>query len=60
MEGARLAVTMRRTRADHLRHLRDGLDPAVPVLYLPYLFSRTHGLRTTRQVATSLAEELGL
>jgi anion-transporting ArsA/GET3 family ATPase len=60
MDGARLAVTMRRTRADYLRRLRDGLDPSVPVLYLPYLFSRTYGLRTTRQVATSLAEELGL
>jgi len=29
------------------------------MLYLPYLFSRLHGLRTTRQVATSLGEELG-
>lgn len=60
LEGARLAVTMRRTRAGHLQRLRDGLDPAVPVLYLPYLFSRFHGLRTTRQVAASLGEELGL
>jgi hypothetical protein len=31
----------------------------VPVLYLPYLFTRAHGLRTTRQVAASLGEELG-
>lgn len=60
MEGARLAVTMRRTRAGHLDRLRAGLPPAVPVLYLPYLFARFHGLRTTKQVATSLAEELGL
>jgi anion-transporting ArsA/GET3 family ATPase len=59
LEGARLAVTMRRTRADHLDRLRAGLDPAVPVLLLPYLFTRTHGLRTTRQVAESLGEELG-
>ncbi len=60
LEGARLAVTMRRTRAGHLERLRAGLPPEVPVLYLPYLFARFHGLRTTKQVATSLAEELGL
>ncbi|MGH9082220.1 MAG: ArsA family ATPase [Acidimicrobiales bacterium] len=60
MEGARLAVTMRRTRAGHLDRLRAGLPPSVPTLYLPYLFTRSHGLRTTAQVATSLAEELGL
>jgi anion-transporting ArsA/GET3 family ATPase len=59
LEGARLAVTMRRTRAGHLDHLRQALDPAVPVLLLPYLFTRAHGLRTTRQVAASLGEELG-
>ncbi len=59
LEGARLAVTMRRTRVGHLERLRKGLDPAVPVLYLPYLFSRVHGVRTTRQVAASLGEELG-
>src|ERR1700678_3246588 len=31
-EGARLAVTMRRTRAEHLDRLRAGLDPEIPVL----------------------------
>ena len=59
LEGARLAVTLRRTRAAHLERLRQSLDPAIPVLLLPYLFSRQHGLRTTRQVAASLGEELG-
>jgi anion-transporting ArsA/GET3 family ATPase len=58
-EGARLAVTMRRTRAEHLDRLRAGLDPEIPVLLLPFLFTRTHGLRTTGQVAASLGEELG-
>jgi anion-transporting ArsA/GET3 family ATPase len=58
-EGARLAVTMRRSSAAHLERLHQGLDPAVAVLFLPYLFTRTHGLRTTQQVATSLGEELG-
>jgi anion-transporting ArsA/GET3 family ATPase len=62
MEGARLAVTMRRTRAGHLQRLREGLEAShpVPVLYVPYLFTRGHGLRTTGQVATALGEELGL
>jgi anion-transporting ArsA/GET3 family ATPase len=59
MEGARLAVTMRRTRAAHLERLRQGLGTSVPIFYLPYLFTRFHGLRTTRQVAASLGEELG-
>jgi len=59
LEAARLAVTLRRTRAGHLERLRDGLDPSVPMLYLPYLFTRLHGLRTIRQVARSLGEEMG-
>jgi anion-transporting ArsA/GET3 family ATPase len=59
LEAARLAVTMRRTRATHLERLREGIDPDVPLLYLPYLFARSHGLRTTKQVAGSLGEELG-
>jgi anion-transporting ArsA/GET3 family ATPase len=59
LEAARLAVTMRRTRSTHLERLREGIDADVPLLYLPYLFTRSHGLRTTRQVAESLGEELG-
>ncbi|MDA8311918.1 MAG: AAA family ATPase [Actinomycetota bacterium] len=68
MEGARLAVTMRRTRAGHLQRLREGLaseaasagaePPAV--LYVPYLFSRAYGLRSMRRIAQALGEELGL
>jgi anion-transporting ArsA/GET3 family ATPase len=59
LNAARLAVTMRRTRSTHLVRLREGIDESVPMLYLPYLFTRSHGLRTTRQVAASLGEELG-
>jgi anion-transporting ArsA/GET3 family ATPase len=58
-DAARLAVTMRRTRAGHLQRLQAGLPADLPVLLLPYLFTRTHGLRTTKQVAQSLGEELG-
>ncbi|HEY4378309.1 MAG TPA: ArsA family ATPase [Acidimicrobiales bacterium] len=59
MDGAELAVTLRRTRAVHLATLRDGLSPMLPLIYVPYLFARTHGLRATRQVAEHLSEELG-
>lgn len=59
LDAARLAVTLRRTRATHLEHLRESVDPALPLLYVPYLFSRTHGLRSTRQVAEALSAELG-
>ena len=59
LEAARLAVTLRRTRAAHVETLRRGVDPTVPVLYAPYLFARAHGLRSTRQVAEALAAELG-
>ena len=59
LEAARLAVTLRRTRAGHLDHLRSALDPAVPMLYVPYLFARGHGLRSTGMVAEALSAELG-
>jgi hypothetical protein len=50
---------MRRTGAAHLERLRAQVDPSVPVLYVPYLFARSHGLRATRQVAEALSAELG-
>ena len=59
LAAARLAVTLRRTRAAHLARLRDALDAGLPLLYVPYLFARTHGLRSTRVVAEALAAELG-
>ncbi|MCZ7524994.1 MAG: ArsA family ATPase [Acidimicrobiia bacterium] len=58
LDAARLAVSLRRTRAAHLTRLRETID--LPMLYLPYLFVRTHGLRVTRMVAEALGEELGL
>jgi anion-transporting ArsA/GET3 family ATPase len=59
LDGAQLAVTLRRTRATHLSRLRDELPPGTPLLYVPYLFQRSHGARATHQVAGHLAEELG-
>jgi len=58
LAAARLAVTVRRDGATHLEHLRAGIAPEVPLLYLPYLFARAHGLRAIRQVAGALADEL--
>ena len=59
VDAARLAVTLRRTRAGHLERLRREVASSVPLLYIPYLFTRSHGLRTTRQVADALGAELG-
>ena len=58
LEAARLAVSLRRTRASHLTRLRETVD--LPMIYLPYLFVRDAGLRVTRMVAERLAEELGV
>jgi anion-transporting ArsA/GET3 family ATPase len=60
LDGAELAVTLRRTRAQHLTRLREELPEGTPLLYVPYLFQRSHGARATSQVAAHLAEELGL
>jgi anion-transporting ArsA/GET3 family ATPase len=57
LDAARLAVSLRRTRAVHLEHLSETVD--LPLLYVPYLFVRAHGLRVTRMVAEALGEELG-
>jgi anion-transporting ArsA/GET3 family ATPase len=59
LDGAQLAVTLRRTRGTHLARLREGLPAGTPMLYVPYLFQRSHGARATRQVAEHLGEELG-
>jgi anion-transporting ArsA/GET3 family ATPase len=57
-DAARLAVALRRARVPHLDALRAAVD--LPLLYLPYLFVRDHGLRVTRMVADALGAELGL
>jgi anion-transporting ArsA/GET3 family ATPase len=59
LDAADLAVTLRRTRAGHLGRLRDELPDGLPLLYVPYLFSRAHGVRATRQIAEALGAELG-
>jgi anion-transporting ArsA/GET3 family ATPase len=56
VDAARLAVSMRRSRSVHLSELRDAVD--LPLLLLPYLFVRDHGLRVTRMVAEALGQEI--
>ncbi len=58
LAAAGLAVTVRRDGVAHLERLRAEIAPDVPLLYLPYLFARAHGLRAIRQVARALSEEL--
>lgn len=57
LEGAEMAVRLRRTRAAHLTRLRETVD--LPLLYLPELFVRAGGMRVTRLAADALGEELG-
>ena len=59
LDAAELAVTLRRSRAGHLARLRAELPDDLPLLYVPYLFQRTHGVRATKQIAGFLGEELG-
>jgi len=58
LTAARLAVTLRRTRAQHLARLRAGVDPTLPILFVPELFARAQGMRTISQIADRLGEEL--
>ena len=58
LDGAELAVRLRRTRASHLNELRYGLE-GVELLYVPELFQRSSGVRATAQIATALGAELG-
>lgn len=59
LDAAALAVTLRRTRAEHITRLRTNLPSDVELLYVPYLFTRTHGVRATKSLADALAAELG-
>jgi len=57
LDAAGLASALRRSGGVHLARLREAVS--LPLLYLPYLFVRDHGLRVTRMVADALAAELG-
>ncbi len=59
LDAARMAVAMRRGRTEHLERLRDSVASSIPMLYVPYLFFRSHGMRATRIVTDALSAELG-
>lgn len=59
LDGAELAVSLRRSRVSHLERLRAGLPDGLPVVYLPFLFHRSHGVRATSRIAEALGDELG-
>jgi anion-transporting ArsA/GET3 family ATPase len=59
LDGADLAVRLRRQRTEHLDHLRRDLA-GTEMLYIPELFQRSQGLRATRKIAAALGEELGI
>lgn len=58
LDAAELAVSLRRSRAGHLQKLRTELA-GTEMLYVPYLFQRSHGVRATNRIAGHLGEELG-
>lgn len=59
LDGAELAVNLRRSRVPHLERLRDGLPEGLPLIYLPFLFHRSHGVRATSRIAEALGDEMG-
>ena len=58
LDGADLAVRLRRARAKHLERLGSELPQSIPLINVPFVFSKSHGIRTTRHVADRLSEEL--
>lgn len=58
LDGAELAVSLRRGGAAQLEYLRSRLPSGLPVVYVPELFSRSTGRRSAELVADALGEEL--
>lgn len=64
LDAARLMVKMRRSRTVHVDRLREAVGGRAAsavmagLYYVPFLFLRDYGLRSTRQVASALAAEL--
>ena len=59
LDGADLAVRLRRARAAHLTTLRRDL-PDAELLYVPEMFDRAVGMTATVHMADALEAELGL
>ena len=60
LEAARLAVTMRRTRAGHLERLRSSIDPSIPLCFMcPTSSCGPTACAPPARVAEALSNELG-
>lgn len=57
-QAAKLAVNLRRQRAEHLEYLSTCLNPSIPLIYLPYHFDSLQGLKRTKAICRELQEEL--
>jgi anion-transporting ArsA/GET3 family ATPase len=58
LAAAQITEARRRTGNRHLERLRLGIPAALPVLYVPELFTKATGRRVVSLVAEALAEEL--
>jgi anion-transporting ArsA/GET3 family ATPase len=58
VDGAELAIALRRARAGHLARLRADVD--LPVLLVPQLYRGASGIRGVHVVADALVDELGV
>ncbi|CAB4597612.1 unannotated protein [freshwater metagenome] len=59
LDGADLASRLRRSRGKHLERLRSGIPGDRPMIFLPQLFSASHGIRSTRELAEAFDDEIG-
>lgn len=58
LEGADLAVRLRRSRTAHIARLREGLPADTPMLFVPETFGRAAGIRATHMMAEAIGDEL--
>jgi anion-transporting ArsA/GET3 family ATPase len=59
LDGADLASRLRRSRGTHLERLRSGIPADLPMIFLPQLFSASHGIRSSRELADAFDDEIG-
>lgn len=60
LDAAELAVARRRRVAEHLSRLLTALPDEIEPIFLPFVFTRGQGVRSTRQLADALGAEIGV
>lgn len=58
IEGADLAVHLRRSQTRYMDRLREAIGAEAPMYFLPELFTRAHGIRVTSLIAQAIGEEV--